>query len=263
MSKFYCRFCKIYIDDNRAQRTQHELGSRHKEAVERSLASQRAKKQKEQQTERDIEAQLEAIDSAARRSINETFGESTKSLSGNDTLSRKRKAEGTAWNDECEGGNGDNGGIYTIDGRSYMTGDEHKDKLIPGTLCEVFIEEDEKGWLPASISLRHDQDIPHSDAKITTFDVTYFEIDNAGSSVPVFATSIKPDCLRIEYHGTIPEASGVVEEAREVVESTGLGKWQTIDADEEKQYETEEPRPPRARARGTHEGVVEDDNYRI
>ena len=257
MSKFYCRFCHIYIDDNRAQRTQHELGSRHREAVERSIASSRAEKQKQQHAERDLEAQLQAIDAAARESLKETSDEAELSLPESCTLSRKRKSpEDREWKGEHDIGNLNDREIYTIDGRSYMAGDEFKDKLVPGTFCEVFIEEDDKGWLPASISIRHDQDIPNSDAKITTFDVTYFQVDDAGASTPGFATGIKPDCLRLECHNDGPELNMedvVVEETQEVEESTGLGKWETVVVHEE--VDEFQPRLPKQSKHGTHEGV--------
>ena len=253
MSKYHCRFCNIYIDDNTAQRRQHELGSRHKEAVKRSLEAKKAQKKLSQNEERDLEAQLQAIDEAARESIASEAEAHTPAQQ-----SRKRKA--SEWKEEHDegDGDGDDGGIYTVDGQSYMAGDVHIAKLVPGTLCEVHIEEEDKGWMPASISLKHEQEIPHSDARITTFDVTYFQVDETtGVSISGFATGIKPDCLRLEYRKYSPEETkeGEEEEVREVVESTGLGQWESVAIDEEQGEEEEESKPPKQKARGQHAGV--------
>ncbi|KAG0048670.1 hypothetical protein BGZ83_006409 [Gryganskiella cystojenkinii] len=64
-AKFYCRFCNIYITDNKSTRNIHDSGNKHKENVERFLRDQSQKgRQKEADTAR-MNKQMDAIEKAA------------------------------------------------------------------------------------------------------------------------------------------------------------------------------------------------------
>ncbi|KAI7816875.1 hypothetical protein BC939DRAFT_467614 [Gamsiella multidivaricata] len=66
-AKFWCRFCKIYITDNKSTRNIHDSGTKHKENVERFLREQNQRgKEKEAETAR-MNKQMEAIEKAAMR----------------------------------------------------------------------------------------------------------------------------------------------------------------------------------------------------
>ncbi|KAI8601342.1 hypothetical protein EDD21DRAFT_374720 [Dissophora ornata] len=64
-AKFWCRFCKIYITDNKSTRNIHDSGTKHKENVERFLREQNQRgRDKEAETAR-VNKQMEAIEKAA------------------------------------------------------------------------------------------------------------------------------------------------------------------------------------------------------
>ncbi|KAF9356675.1 hypothetical protein BGX26_004911 [Mortierella sp. AD094] len=66
-AKFWCRFCKIYITDNKSTRNIHDSGTKHKENVERFLREQNQRgKDKEAETAR-TNKQMEAIEKAAMK----------------------------------------------------------------------------------------------------------------------------------------------------------------------------------------------------
>ncbi|KAG0304574.1 hypothetical protein BGZ98_005322 [Dissophora globulifera] len=64
-AKHWCRFCKIYITDNKATKNIHDNGTKHKENVERFLREQNQRgKDKEADTAR-MNKQMDAIEKAA------------------------------------------------------------------------------------------------------------------------------------------------------------------------------------------------------
>ncbi|KAJ3040556.1 hypothetical protein HDV00_010736 [Rhizophlyctis rosea] len=65
--KFFCKYCQIYIQDNKPSRTLHEQGRKHKEAVEAFL--QGIHKNSEEKQREDLERQmmLEKINNAAAK----------------------------------------------------------------------------------------------------------------------------------------------------------------------------------------------------
>ncbi|KAF9939966.1 WW domain binding protein 4 [Modicella reniformis] len=64
-AKFWCRFCKIYITDNKSTRSLHDAGTKHKENVERFLReSNQRSRDKEVETTK-MNKQWEAIEKAA------------------------------------------------------------------------------------------------------------------------------------------------------------------------------------------------------
>ncbi|KAF8955789.1 WW domain binding protein 4, partial [Entomortierella lignicola] len=66
-AKFWCRFCKIYITDNKSTRNIHDAGTKHKENVERFLREQNQRgRDKEAETNK-MNKQMEAIEKAAMK----------------------------------------------------------------------------------------------------------------------------------------------------------------------------------------------------
>ncbi|KAF9434000.1 hypothetical protein BGZ76_008716 [Entomortierella beljakovae] len=66
-AKFWCRFCKIYITDNKSTRNIHDSGIKHKENVERFLREQNQRsRDKEFETAR-LNKEMEAIERAAMK----------------------------------------------------------------------------------------------------------------------------------------------------------------------------------------------------
>ncbi|KAI1321821.1 hypothetical protein EDD11_000097 [Mortierella claussenii] len=66
-AKYWCRFCKLYITDNKSTRNIHDAGSKHKENVERFLREQNQRgREKEAETAK-LNKQMEAIEKAAMK----------------------------------------------------------------------------------------------------------------------------------------------------------------------------------------------------
>ncbi|KAI9242306.1 MAG: hypothetical protein BYD32DRAFT_403846 [Podila humilis] len=64
-AKHFCRFCKIYITDNKASRNIHDNGSKHKENVERFLREQNQRSRDKEYNTAKMDKQMEAIERAA------------------------------------------------------------------------------------------------------------------------------------------------------------------------------------------------------
>ncbi|KAF9124006.1 hypothetical protein BGW39_008531 [Mortierella sp. 14UC] len=66
-AKFFCRFCKIYITDNKSTRNIHDQGSKHKENVERFLREQNQRGRDREAESARMDKQMDAIEKAAMR----------------------------------------------------------------------------------------------------------------------------------------------------------------------------------------------------
>ncbi|KAG0019827.1 WW domain binding protein 4 [Podila clonocystis] len=64
-AKHFCRFCKIYITDNKSSRNIHDNGSKHKENVERFLREQNQRSRDKEINAAKMDKQMEAIERAA------------------------------------------------------------------------------------------------------------------------------------------------------------------------------------------------------
>ena len=76
-TKYFCKVCRLYIDDNKAQRLQHENGSKHRDAVEKSRAVAREQKLEVLANERKLAQTLQGINRAARKDLSIDKDEST------------------------------------------------------------------------------------------------------------------------------------------------------------------------------------------
>jgi hypothetical protein len=265
MSKYYCRSCGIYIDDNKAQRLQHENGSKHKQAVLQWQQQAREKKKEELDSEKNVENVLKEIDRAAREDLakyDADVSSSSDSVSKPQPQSQPRQyqpqrqernpqASIHTEGDANKSGNDENEeGIYKDGEKYYMQGDVHVSKLQPGTLCELFVEELE-AWVPASVTLRNDLEIPNVEALVTTLDVTYFpQAVDSSATAPGFAAGVSPELIRLECENyAVPPSSSSSKEGEAgdgagvvgpVEESTGLGKWESVAVDEGEKEEVQE-----------------------
>ncbi|KAF8941826.1 hypothetical protein BGZ47_007144 [Haplosporangium gracile] len=66
-AKFFCRFCKIYITDNKSTRNIHDQGTKHKENVERFLREQNQRGRDREAESARMDKQMDAIEKAAMR----------------------------------------------------------------------------------------------------------------------------------------------------------------------------------------------------
>ncbi|KAF9110392.1 hypothetical protein BGX27_006422 [Mortierella sp. AM989] len=88
-AKFWCRFCKIYITDNKSTRNIHDSGTKHKENVERFLREQNQRgRDKEAETAK-MNKQMEAIEKAAMRQYQLDVEAGLVSPSGTSSASTK------------------------------------------------------------------------------------------------------------------------------------------------------------------------------
>ncbi|KAJ3295370.1 hypothetical protein HK104_002747, partial [Borealophlyctis nickersoniae] len=60
--KYYCSYCKIYIQDNKASRNIHEGGKKHKEAVEMFLRDVHRRSENKSKQDQETRAMLERIE---------------------------------------------------------------------------------------------------------------------------------------------------------------------------------------------------------
>ncbi|KAF9537565.1 hypothetical protein EC957_007961 [Mortierella hygrophila] len=66
-AKFFCRFCKIYITDNKSTRNIHDQGTKHKENVERFLREQNQRGRDREVESARMDKQMDAIEKAAMK----------------------------------------------------------------------------------------------------------------------------------------------------------------------------------------------------
>ncbi|KAK3812678.1 MAG: hypothetical protein J3R72DRAFT_462629 [Linnemannia gamsii] len=66
-AKFFCRFCKIYITDNKSTRNIHDQGSKHKENVERFLRETNQRGRDREAESARMDKQMDAIEKAAMK----------------------------------------------------------------------------------------------------------------------------------------------------------------------------------------------------
>ncbi|KAG0223722.1 hypothetical protein BGW42_005707 [Actinomortierella wolfii] len=65
-AKYWCKFCKIYITDNKVTRKTHDAGTKHKENVERFLRDQDQRSRDKLAEEAKLKKEMEAIEKAAQ-----------------------------------------------------------------------------------------------------------------------------------------------------------------------------------------------------
>ncbi|KAJ1971987.1 WW domain binding protein 4 [Dimargaris xerosporica] len=70
-TKHWCRYCKIYIQDNKATRSIHENGKKHKENVAQFLRDIDKKSRADLEQEKEMQRQLALIEEAATRQYNQ------------------------------------------------------------------------------------------------------------------------------------------------------------------------------------------------
>lgn len=158
----------------------------------------------------------------------------------------------------------ENSGIYEIMGKRYFQGQRCEHVLHSGFFCEVFVE-NEDDWLPAVIVGVREVPVPYTTVTLKMFSVSYSSSGGVDGSGPGLVTEegVRSDRLRawVDEADNIVDADGQVlvtavhcrpaaptggEErlrdtgagegegeipvavAASVVESTGLGAWETV-----------------------------------
>ncbi|KAJ3056796.1 hypothetical protein HK097_004060 [Rhizophlyctis rosea] len=65
--KYLCKYCQIYLQDNKASRNIHEQGRKHKDAVEAFLAGVHKRSEAKQKEDMETKAMLQKIEEAAAK----------------------------------------------------------------------------------------------------------------------------------------------------------------------------------------------------
>jgi WW domain-binding protein 4 len=63
--KYYCKYCKIYITDNKISRQNHDNGRKHKEIVQMYIRDVQKRKKEEEKEAEETKKILQQIDKAA------------------------------------------------------------------------------------------------------------------------------------------------------------------------------------------------------
>lgn len=259
-SKFYCKFCKCWIADNKPTRSLHDNGAKHKQNVELFHKEKREKQLHGARSERELQQQLADIEKAAAEALNADRSEHAGMFYARPSAPQipppppPPAISKRSWDEMAAGKREqvndeediaiDTSGIYEVRGQTYLEGKVHQDKLKKGTTCEIFIEADDE-WLPAVVTSVSEFAVPNTDITIRDFGVRY----ETNQKVEVTEEKVKGDRLRLladrsgkllETHAKGegvnggsdgPLESEEVKEAPPVSADTGLGGWQTVEVE--------------------------------
>ena len=261
--RHYCKLCNTWMAGDKMSIRVHENGSKHKEKVMESVKTKREGKADKERDEKELAKQLDDIENAAREAISQDRENGQMSFysvpppppqqqqseqehqyqaqvldnHGTATMSKKEN-EHVKKEPEIE--------TKKINRKAEKRVPASLEQLDSGTTCELYFENIDQ-WKPGVISIVNDDE---------SFDVTYFEGAD-GSMIPEMESSVKIDRLRlvIEVEDVVEsnqkeELKGAknVEKLAPVVESTGLGGWQTVSVREVNDEEELKLQAERARA---------------
>lgn len=281
--RYFCKYCKVWLADDKPSRSLHDNGAKHKQKVlDFNKEKKEAKLAAESEAAR-VEQELANADRAARAAMAQDFGSGSVMASNGqpngdfaantytqDKVKVKQEPRfNSTMNDSTiaahmSGKLLDNsaqpavaavavvkmikeGGLYFTEGASCV------DQLLSGVTCEYYNDAASK-WVPAVISVRTDtikEDI--------CFDVTFFDVTGEGGGIPDMATGVRSDKIRLPVDEDTAKAilssgQGVIEVKPELVETTGLGVWQSVevveneDANESGSDESEDNFIPKAKS---------------
>jgi len=255
-AKYYCKFCKQWMADNKATRQLHDLSEKHKSQVEYFHKKKSDEKLHGARSERDLKQQMEAINRAAREALatdltenagsfystnqhwrpppppppgssdtgsNSNWSARPQTEFGSSSSSSDPVAPSTdkAISENLRGD--DTSGVYIVDDVTYLEGQYHEQMLVADVLCELFVEA-EDDWCKAKILKSRIVAIAHTELDMKSFDVSYVpasqdEWTEDGATVEL---EVKSDRIRL-IQAQLP----VVEEPK-IDESTGFGMWETV-----------------------------------
>eukprot|EP01039_Chlorochromonas_danica_P003452 gene3452-3781_t len=240
-SKYYCKFCKCYMADNKPSRQHHENGVKHKQNVELFMKQQRQEKLHGAHSESELKRQLAEIERAARAAM-----ASTDSLPPPPPppMSSTSTRNAPSIQSTIESSGEENSGIYQIRGKVYLDGRIFEQKLRTGCQCEIFVEALDE-WLEAEVTRRVEIVIPHTQLTLCSFDVRYSIPGDVVETVE--EKGVKSDRLRIVASSEMQEEVIKQQESEEPIppkisEETGIGSWQTVSVREIDQAKEDEER---------------------
>lgn len=65
-ARYWCKFCKCWMSDNKSSRAKHDNGERHKEAVQTWMRENRDRRRAESKEKAELEREMKEIERAAR-----------------------------------------------------------------------------------------------------------------------------------------------------------------------------------------------------
>jgi hypothetical protein len=198
-AKFYCKYCNVWIADNKPSRQHHDTGVKHKEKVSLFNKKKREDKLFGAKSEHDLKQQLASIEKAALQAVAQDreelpgmFGisssvstayhhrnsnQSNLGILSNlserqSTFSLKNIDQTNTLESIAKNLREDETGRYTIKGQTYLEGRFHEEKLKTNVECEIFIESLDE-WIPAIILSSKEIVVPHTEIKLKSFRVKY------------------------------------------------------------------------------------------
>jgi hypothetical protein len=251
--RYFCKYCKVWLADDKPSRSLHDNGAKHKQKVlDFNKEKKEAKLAAESEAAR-VERELANADRAARAAMAQDFGSSVMVNGGQqpeknsaNTYTHEKQVKIKQEHNNFQKDSTiapvkpidnnvqqptaaavvvkiiEEGGLYFMEGGSCV------DDLLSGVTCEYYNDAVSK-WVPAVISVRTDTDILNP-----SFDVTFFDVSGEGGGIPDMATGVRADQIRLPVDEDtakvmVSSRKGVVEVKPVMVESTGLGVWQSVE----------------------------------
>eukprot|EP01041_Mallomonas_annulata_P007167 gene7167-14590_t len=246
-AKFHCKYCKVWMSDNKQSKLLHDTGLTHKRNVELFHKQKRDEKLHGARSEKELKQQLADIEKSAREAIqNDRLSSSgmfhtnaahlpppppprhqqtldsskeepvplSHTFAANATTTNHRPVlSSSAIESISENLREDSSGIYTVRGITYLEGQKFEHKFIGGCSCEIFVEAMDD-WLPATIEQCKDISVPHTTITLRTFIVVY-KLQSEGVEKEVREEEVKSDRLRLVLDAsstlTVTEDGDVVE----------------------------------------------------
>eukprot|EP01038_Epipyxis_sp_PR26KG_P007581 gene7581-10329_t len=252
-AKYFCPVCKVYLADNKASRQHHENGSKHKQKVEEQQKLKKAEKLHGARSENELKQQLEEINKAAREAVAIDKAQYGSDFFQNTNIRaaipappppkppsfklpvqfRKDNSNGDDVNEED--------GLYCVDGKYYLEGKFHENKIKTGLKCELFLEDLDE-WFPGEITARLETHVPHTVVTLKTFDITYqipqengtisdYKEDKTDVAVELkVEKGVKNDRIRLfaNADGTLIDNTRLKPIAPIINDNTGIGMWQVV-----------------------------------
>ncbi len=256
--RHYCKVCNAWMASDKMSIRTHQNGSKHKQKIAEALKAKRDEKASKEREEKQLMQQMADIENAARAAVSSDRDLGQLSFYNNNAPA---VPVGPPPSHSSQQHQPQTPTVPVVDIKKEDRGNKKQEKRIiekrvPATLetlssgitCELYFE-DSDCWKPGVISIVND------DGK--TFDITYFKSEERGAMVPEMESNVSVD--RIQLIVQLEEAAkSEAEHTKEVeqeilqtapvVESSGLGRWQTLSVREVNDEEEEKENEKRERA---------------
>lgn len=274
-AKFFCKFCNIWIADNKPSRQHHDNGVKHKISIELYHRKKRDEKLYGARSERDLKQQLYNIEKAAIDAVFSDKADNNDIFHQNSELNATpapppppphsklySQANEAFQNYDSKFGLSkveDSTGIYQVRGQTFLEGKKFEEKFKTGVKCEIFLE-DEDEWVSCVIDRRKERPVPHTQITLKFFDVTISKQLPDGSTVPSKVENVKLDQLRFaitnfeekSLEANLLNPLPAVPLPVVIDDTTGVSAWQTVSIitiDEEEEEERRRIREEQTRLR--------------